>query len=507
MALIQLSQLTFHYPGSYDNVFTGAEARFDTRWKLGLTGRNGRGKTTLLRLLQGQLSPTGGQIVTPPGMHCGYFPCPVPHPDRTLSAVAAELCGAEDWQIARELGRMGLPPERLDQRFDTLSPGEQTRALLALLFLQPGGYPLVDEPTNHLDAEGRARLGAYLRGARGGFLLVSHDRALLDACCDHMLAIERTGLRVRQGNFSAWWQEVQDRDAREAAENERLGREIGRLQAAAGRTARWSDKLEKTKFDTRNSGLRPDRGYVGHKSAKMMKRAKVIEARREQAIADKTALFKDREIAEALRLQPLTHPKDRLLEASDLCVDYGGGPLFAPVRFALHGGDRLALTGPNGCGKSSILRLAAGAPVPHTGQLVQASGLTLSVVPQSAAGLRGTVQRYAEDCAVDLTRLLTILRKFGLERVQFEKPVESWSEGQRKKLLLARSLCQSAHLYLWDEPLNYIDLYARMQVEQLILESRPTLLFVEHDRAFCQAVSTGTVALQPPCAGGGETVY
>ena len=108
---------------------------------------------------------------------------------------------------------------------------------------------------------------------------------------------------------------------------------------------------------------------------------------------------------------------------------------------------------------------------------------------------------------MDLTRLLTILRKFGLERVQFEKPVESWSEGQRKKLLLARSLCQSAHLYLWDEPLNYIDLYARMQVEQLILESRPTLLFVEHDRAFCQAVSTGTVALQPPCAGGGETVY
>ena len=188
-------------------------------------------------------------------------------------------------------------------------------------------------------------------------------------------------------------------------------------------------------------------------------------------------------------------------------MDYGGGPLFAPVRFALHGGDRLALTGPNGCGKSTILRLAAGAPVPHTGQLVQASGLTLSVVPQSAAGLRGTVQRYAEDCAVDLTRLLTILRKFGLERVQFEKPVESWSEGQRKKLLLARSLCQSAHLYLWDEPLNYIDLYARMQVEQLILESRPTLLFVEHDRAFCQAVSTGTVALQPPCAGGGETVY
>ena len=498
MSFLQLSHLTFHYPGSYDDVFTDAEARLDTGWKLGLTGRNGRGKTTLLRLLQGQLTPSGGRITLPPGLACRYFPCPVPCPDQPLARVAAALCGAEDWEIARELDRMGLPPAKLGQRFDTLSQGEQTRALLALLFLQPGGYPLIDEPTNHLDAEGRARLGAYLRGVRGGFLLVSHDRALLDACCDHMLVIERTGLRVRQGNFSTWWREVQDRDAREAAENERLGREIHRLQAAAGRTARWSDRLEKTKFDTRNSGLRPDRGYVGHKSAKMMKRAKVIEARREQAIAGKAALFRDREAAEALKLEPLPHPKDRLLEAVDLCAGYGAGPLFAPVRFALHGGDRLALTGPNGCGKSSLLKLACGEEIPHTGQLVRASGLVLSVVPQSAAGLHGRVQDYAAACRVDLTRLLTILRKFGLERVQFDKPVESWSEGQRKKLLLARSLCQSAHLYVWDEPLNYIDLYARMQVEELIAQARPTMLFVEHDRAFCQAVATGTVALVPP---------
>ena len=94
-----------------------------------------------------------------------------------------------------------------------------------------------------------------------------------------------------------------------------------------------------------------------------------------------------------------------------------------------------------------------------------------------------------------LARLLTLLRKFGLERVQFEAPVESWSEGQRKKLALARSLCQRAHIYLWDEPLNYIDLYARMQIEAMLRESGATLLFVEHDRAFRQAVATGEVDL------------
>ena len=336
MSMIQLTDVTFHYPGSYDNVFEHASVRFDTRWKLGLTGRNGRGKTTLLRLLQGEL-PCEGQITA--AVDFCRFPCPVPDAARPLGEVAAALCGAEDWRIARELGLLGLGPETLARRFDTLSQGEQTRALLALLFLQPGGYPLIDEPTNHLDAAGRALLGRYLRGQAQGFLLVSHDRALLDACCDHMLAIERSGLSVRQGNFSTWWQEVQDRDAREAAENERLGREIGRLQAAAGRTARWSDKVEKSKFDTARTGSKPaDRGYVGHKSAKMMKRAKVIEARREQAIADKAALFKDRETAEPLKLQPLDHPKRRLLTADGLCVQYGAAPVCVPVRFALDRG-------------------------------------------------------------------------------------------------------------------------------------------------------------------------
>ena len=123
--------------------------------------------------------------------------------------------------------------------------------------------------------------------------------------------------------------------------------------------------MEKSKFDTARTGSKPaDRGYVGHKSAKMMKRAKVIEARREQAIADKAALFKDRETAEPLKLQPLDHPKKRLLTADGLCIQYGAAPVCAPVRFALDRGERLALCGANGSGKSSVLKLAAGQEIP-----------------------------------------------------------------------------------------------------------------------------------------------
>lgn len=494
MAILQIQNLTFSYPGSYDAIFTAASAQLDTNWKLGLVGRNGRGKTTLLRLLQGAY-PYAGQITAPRACH--YFPFAVQDPAAPVAAMAQSLLPAlPPWQFLRELGRLGLAQELAARPFCTLSPGEQTRVMLAVLFLQPGGYPLIDEPTNHLDAAGRAQLGAYLRGQAQGFLLVSHDRALLDACTDHTLAIGQTGLQVTQGNFSAWWQETCRRNAREAAEHERLTGEIARLRDAKRRTADWSDKVEKTKNATRNSGLRPDRGYVGHKSAKMMKRAKCMEARREDAITQKSLLLKEAERADPLKLTPLAHPKACLLRAQNLTVQYAGAaPVCSGVSFAVQGGDRLALTGRNGCGKSSLLRLAVGEHVPHTGTLTLASGLKISYVPQTAGVLHGTPAEYAARCGVDTSLFLTILRKFGFERVQFEKQMEDLSEGQKKKLLLARSLCEQAHLYVWDEPLNYIDLYARIQIENLILESCPTLLFVEHDAAFCEKVCTGQVAL------------
>ncbi len=492
MSLIQIHNLTFAYPGSFDNVFSRLDLRFDTNWKLGLTGRNGRGKTTLLRLLAGQLSYSG-QIEARTTFAC--FPFTISHPYLTVEELARQACPVPDWQVCRELGLLGLRPEVMERSYGSLSHGEQTRVQLAFLFLQPGSYALIDEPTNHLDTAGRALLGDYLCRRREGFLLVSHDRALLDSCCDHILALERSGPTLRQGNFSTWWQEVQDRDAREAAENTRLRAEINRLHQAGDRTARWADKLEKTKFNNRKAGLRPDRGHIGHVSAKMMKQAKVIEARREQAAAEKAALFHDRETTEALKLLPLVHHADRLVSTQALQLFAAGQPLGVPLTFTLSAGQRLALTGPNGCGKSTLLRLLTGEEIPHTGQLTTAAGLRISYVPQNPGDLPGTSIQYAARCGVDVTRLLTILRKFGFERVQFEKEIRDLSEGQKKKLLLARSLCESAHLYIWDEPLNYLDLYARMQVEDLLLRAQPTLLFVEHDRVFCQRIATALLPL------------
>ena len=310
------------------------------------------------------------------------------------------------------------------------------------------------------------------------------------------MALNRTGVEVQSGNFSSWWENKRRRDEFEQARNEHLQKEVGRLRQAAAQTSRWSDQVEATKKGTRTGGLRPDRGYIGHKSAKMMQRAKSIEDRRQRALEEKAGLLKDLERAEALKLRPLT-ARGRLLDARELSLFYGERRVCGPLDFRLEPGRRIALDGGNGCGKSTLLKFLLGEEIASQGTLVKLSGLTVSYVPQDTSHLRGRLRDYIRRTGAEEPLLLAILRKLDFPREQFEKNMEDWSAGQRKKVLIARSLCESAHLYIWDEPLNYIDVWSRMQIEELLLAFQPTMLFVEHDETFRQGVATETITI--PC--------
>ncbi len=488
MSQISIKSLTFRYDGSYENVFEHLSVSFDTDWKLGFVGRNGRGKTTLLRLLLGQYAYSGS-ISSP--VEFSYFPYAVPdRNEMTINILRAMAPDAQEWEIMRELSLLNVEEDALYRPFSTLSGGEQTKSLLAALFVNPEKFLLIDEPTNHLDLEGRALVADYLKAKRG-FLLVSHDRAFLDGCVDHILAINKTGMQVIKGDFSTWLTNKEMQDTFEREENEKLKGEIRRLSDAAARTANWSDRVEATKIGEHAA----DRGAIGHKAAKMMKRATTIEKRREDAIKEKEKLLKDIEYASALILRPLTHYAKTLVEARDFCIRYGEKPVLEGLRFEVPRGERIALSGKNGSGKSSILKLLAGEDIPYSGTLRVASGLTISYVPQDTSFLEGDVISYAKTAGIDVSLFLTLLRKLDFPRVQFEKDMRAFSAGQRKKVLLAKSLCEQAHLYLWDEPLNYIDVLSRMQIENLLKEYAPTMLFVEHDRAFLDAVATQVVQL------------
>ncbi|MDR1062290.1 MAG: ABC-F type ribosomal protection protein, partial [Clostridiales bacterium] len=493
MSQIGVSHLTFAYDGSYDNIFTDVSFRIDTDWKLGFCGRNGRGKTTFLKLLMGEYE-CGGAIAA--SVDFEYFPYPVADPSQSaLDILAAIAPGAPLWKIQKELSKLAVAEDALCRPLDTLSNGERTKVLLAGLFLRENSFLLIDEPTNHLDMAARQTVARYLNG-KAGFILVSHDRAFLDECIDHVLSINKANIEAQSGNFSSWWHNKRLQDEYELQENERLKKDIAHLEAAARRTAAWSDSAERRKVGIDPVKVDSKKGYAPKQAAKakkLMARSKAIQARQQGSIEEKSKLLRNIETADTLKLRPLSYHSDRLLLVENLSVDYGGGAVFSGMSFSLHRGERVALIGGNGCGKSSLLKLLCGEDVPHGGTASLASRLAVSYVPQDASPLAGDLDEYAAKYGVDGTLFRTMLRQLDFSRAQFEKNMRDYSAGQKKKVLLARSLCEQAHLYVWDEPLNYIDVLSRMQIEELILSYKPTLLFVEHDRAFCDNIATKSI--------------
>ncbi len=510
MAQIKVNDLTFSYEGSFDDVLSDVNFSIDTDWKLGLIGRNGKGKTTLLNLLLGKYEPTKGNISS--GMRFDYFPYDVS--EEELLKTADELIGkwkpeAESWQVMVQMNQIGMDAECLYRPFNTLSFGERTRVMLAVLFAVEGEFLLIDEPTNHLDSQARELVKTYL-AKKKGFILVSHDRDLLDAVCDHVLVLNRKTIEVQTGNFSSWWENKERADAFAKAENEKHIKEIGKLKAAADRADRWAEKNEGTKigFDPTKEHDRcmDTRAYIGAKTKKMQSRVKNFEHRIEREIEEKEGLLQDIEKEINLKVMPLKHHKDVLILARDLSLQYSDAesPLFEGMRFQIKQGDRVVLRGDNGCGKSSIIkailqkanpaeRISGCEKLITNGILDVASGLKISYINQDTSFLSGNLKDYCKACGFEESLFLAILNQLDFSAVQFSKNMEEFSEGQKKKVLIAASLITPAHLYIWDEPLNYIDVFSRMQIEKLILDFKPTMLIVEHDVRFQEKVATDIV--------------
>ena len=228
----------------------------------------------------------------------------------------------------------------------------------------------------------------------------------------------------------------------------------------------------------------------------MMKRALVIEQRAQKAVEDKKKLLKNVEKVDDLKLFPLRHHKEVLVRAENLELFYGEKKVVGPLNFEVKNGEQVILKGKNGSGKSSMIKRILGEDISYRGKLEVTSGLKISYVSQDAEQLCGMIDEFAIKEGVDPTLLKALLRKLDFSRIQFEKPMESYSGGQKKKVLLAKSLCEQAHLYIWDEPLNFIDLFSRTQIEELIQTYRPTMLLVEHDRFFGEKIGARYVEIQ-----------
>ena len=227
-----------------------------------------------------------------------------------------------------------------------------------------------------------------------------------------------------------------------------------------------------------------------------MQRAKNSENKKQSALEEKSKLLKNIESVENLKINPIRHYSKKLLEFNNVSLLYDKKEVCGNINFEVNAGDRIALCGKNGSGKSTILKFINGdKSINFSGSFYKASNLKISYVSQDTSYLKGTLKEFAEYKNIDESLFKAILRKLDFGREQFEKDIKDFSGGQKKKVLIAKSLCESAHLYLWDEPLNFIDVLSRIQIEELILKFEPTMIFVEHDDSFVKKVGTKIIEI------------
>lgn len=489
MGIIKVNNLTFGHEGESEELFKEVSFQIDTSWKLGLIGRNGRGKTTLMKLLRGELEYRGSITRT---VSIDYFPYEVKNKEYLTIDVAEDIIdGFELWKLNKEMTFLDLDKEVLYRPFNTLSNGEQTKILLAALFLRENNFILIDEPTNHLDIETRKKVNEYLNKKRG-FILISHDRDFLDNCVDHIMSINKENIDIQKGNYTSWNENKLRLENFEFNKNEKLKKDIKSLEKAAKRTSNWSDKVEKTKIGQGAC----DRGAIGHKAAKMMKRSKAIEERANRVIEEKKGLLKNIENKEALKISADDYHKEKLIEVKNVSIKYYDREIFEKVSFEVNKGDRICIIGKNGTGKSSLIKAILGEDIDYTGDIFIEKNINISYINQEVDLEKEKLDQYAERHDIDRTMLKTILRKLGFEREKFDEYICNFSDGQKKKVELARSLCTKAHVYVWDEPFNYLDIISREQLEELINESNATFIFVEHDIRFIENVGTKRVVLK-----------
>ncbi|TRY27078.1 ABC-F type ribosomal protection protein [Brevibacillus sp. LEMMJ03] len=513
---------TQHVQKSYgaDPVLRDVTLEIKAGERVGIVGPNGAGKTTLFKLLAGLEQPDTGEVFRAKGIRWAYLPqTPQYPPEWTARDVIASAfgdvlaiqeemrsleremscVGEADRELERLIGRyqalqseferldgyqwearmaqvtdgLGLSEGFLSTPFARLSGGEQTKTGLAKLLCQQSDVLLLDEPTNHLDLEAMEWLEGFLRDYPGTVLLISHDRCFLDAVVSSIYHLDGGVAEHYIGNYSAFVKEREERLLRQFAEYQEQQKKIKKMQEAIKRLKEWGNRSNP-----------PNEAF--HRRAKSMEKA-----------LDRLERI-ERPRLEAERMGLAFHKAERsgeeVLVAEGVSKSFGEKRLFDGASLLLRYGERKALLGPNGCGKSTWIKMMVGELPPDEGAVRIGSRVKLGYLSQRA--LEGDQERrvidvFRETAAVSEAEARHRLAKFLFYGEQVFKRIGQLSGGERMRLRLAQLMHQDVNLLVLDEPTNHLDIEARETLEEALAGFQGSLLIVSHDRYFLQKMVDG----------------
>ncbi len=485
--LLQLNEISLTFGG--DPVFDGLSLVVQPGDRVALVGRNGSGKSTLMKVMAGLVEPDSGDVIAGPGVSVGYME---QDPDlsgyETLGAFAsATLEPSEMYKVERAGEGLKFDPDR---PVSTASGGERRRAALARLMAEEPELMLLDEPTNHLDIEAIRWLEEELKGTRTAFVIISHDRAFLRELTRATLWIDRGMVRRQEkgfGAFEVWRDQVWDE---EDMQRHKLNRKIKA-------EARWA---------------------VEGISARRKRNQGRVRALQDLRAERASQITRQGSAAMALEAGPKSGRK--VMEAVDITKRFGDKVILRDFSLKVQRGDRIALVGPNGVGKTTLLNMLIGKEAPDEGTVTLGTNLQLALFDQARAQLDGDMSLWDSltgdpDMRVSgkadqvLVRgvpkhVVGYLKEFLFDEAQARAPVRSLSGGEKARLLLAKIMARESNLLVLDEPTNDLDVETLDLLQELLGQYDGTVILVSHDRDFLDRVAATTIAME---GDGRATIY